>query len=702
MMKKAFSMLLAVTMVLGMMPMNTFAAHSHSWKEAADKTYHFCSCGEKCYGSVTEEILVNCSNNQGKKVTNLGCLACDFVRTGNIFSTGEEHVFNGGETCTLCGQPNPGYAPECTVHDWKHADGKCRNFGCDASHVHADTTPAEPKKCGTGGYNTAEMCDTCGWMIKVGTPVPATHNYVSGECTACGQKEPQAHPHTYGTDGKCTVDGCDAECPHTNTTLVYRDCVNSDYDYRECDTCKKVTNNVVPQNRNAHSFDEDGVCSYCGAKDPECDHDWVMGECSKCHTHHQCASSDIETIMPNCVEGGYITKRCKVCKAVEVMNTPVAAGAHKFNSDGICTVCGQEKPANCEHPEWKDSICTQCGETCQHDMLHTNNATCLEYGYKTDKCKICDYLVIERIEALGHDMGEWYQTKAPTYTQFGEERRDCQREGCDFYETRPIDKLVYIAPSAPIGVTYYTITNEVEGLELSHSRAKAGTRIDMLLEDDTLNIVEIIAVDSKDTELKIKEDTKGYYFLMPASDVVVSEYKLAFTDVDPNGYYYDAVLWAVRNGITTGTGNGTTFSPNMICSRAQVVTFLWRAAGSPAPVSTEMPFTDVAADAYYYDAVLWAVEKGITNGTGDGTTFSPDADCSRAQIVTFLWRSEGMEEAKGENVFTDVPAGAYYTEAVQWAVEKGITNGTGDGTTFSPEADCTRAQIVTFLYRLFN
>jgi hypothetical protein len=170
-----------------------------------------------------------------------------------------------------------------------------------------------------------------------------------------------------------------------------------------------------------------------------------------------------------------------------------------------------------------------------------------------------------------------------------------------------------------------------------------------------------------------------------------------FVDVPNNAYYTDAVLWAVENGITTGTGDGTTFSPNATCTRAQVVTFLWRAAGSPEPVGAANEFVDVDSNAYYAKAVQWAVEQGITLGTGDNK-FSPDAECTRGQIVTFLWRSQGSENASGYNPFVDVADGAYYEDALLWAVEEAITNGTG-ANTFSPDADCTRGQIVTFLYR---
>ena len=180
----------------------------------------------------------------------------------------------------------------------------------------------------------------------------------------------------------------------------------------------------------------------------------------------------------------------------------------------------------------------------------------------------------------------------------------------------------------------------------------------------------------------------------PAEDVP-AKYP-GFVDAPAGSYYYDAVLWAVENGITTGA-SASRFDPNGICTRAQAVTFLWRTAGSPASKTSTMPFTDVPVGSYYYDAVLWAVENGITKGTSD-TTFSPNMTCSRAQIVAFLWRSEKSPAAGTANPFADVKSTAYYADAVLWAVKENITKGT-TSTTFSPNADCTRAQIVTFLWR---
>lgn len=185
--------------------------------------------------------------------------------------------------------------------------------------------------------------------------------------------------------------------------------------------------------------------------------------------------------------------------------------------------------------------------------------------------------------------------------------------------------------------------------------------------------------------------------LPPDDDFENDAWQKPFTDVSEDAYYFRAVKWASIAKITAGTSSKT-FSPNVGCTRAQVVTFLWRAAGSPEPTTSNNPFTDVKAGSYYYKAVLWAVENKVTAGTA-ADKFSPDATCTRAQIVTFLWRYEKEPTpTTTSNPFADVKAGAYYEKAVLWAAENGVTAGTS-ATTFSPDATCTRAQVVTFLYR---
>ena len=239
---------------------------------------------------------------------------------------------------------------------------------------------------------------------------------------------------------------------------------------------------------------------------------------------------------------------------------------------------------------------------------------------------------------------------------------------------------------------------------VSPKSASKGDTVTITVKPDSGYELDTLTVkDANGSKIKVKDKGDGKFtFTMPASKVTVSaefaEIKtLDFADVSTDAYYYEAVKWAAKKGITGGTGDGT-FNPNGSCTRAHIVTFLWRAAGSPAPKST-VSFADVPADSYYAKAVAWAVENGITLGTGDGT-FSPNATCTRAQSVTFLYRALGTAPTT-VNGFTDVTADAFYADAVAWAVESGVTNGTS-ASTFSPNNGCTRAQIVTFLYRAYQ
>lgn len=256
-------------------------------------------------------------------------------------------------------------------------------------------------------------------------------------------------------------------------------------------------------------------------------------------------------------------------------------------------------------------------------------------------------------------------------------------------------------------VTTYAITvkdTENGAVTSSHKSAAKGTTVTLTAAPDKGYVLDKITVlDSKDNAVKLTEKDGKFTFTMPGSKVTVQAAFKAqaptdhpFTDIPVGSWYEDAVAWAVDKGITAGT-SATTFTPSGICTRAQAVTFLWRAAGSPAPKSTAMAFTDVPVGSYYYDAVLWAVEQGIVKGTS-ATTFSPDLSCSRAQIVTLLYRAAGIPMVSGDAAFTDVAADAYYAEAVKWAEMSGITNGIGGGL-FGSDIDCTRAQIVTFIYR---
>ena len=295
----------------------------------------------------------------------------------------------------------------------------------------------------------------------------------------------------------------------------------------------------------------------------------------------------------------------------------------------------------------------------------------------------------------------WKVDKAATETQTGLKHEECTVCGHKRSENTEIPLLT------DTGVTTYPITvmsGKNGGVTASHKSAAKGALVTLTVDPDKGYLLDTLTVlDGKDRELKLTDKGDGKFtFTMPDSKVTVeAAFKTAgnnpFTDVPAGAYYEDAVVWAVGKGVTNGKTE-TLFAPDDSCTRGQVVTFLWRAAGSPV-VNYAMDLEDVKGDEYYAEAVRWALSLGITKGTSD-TAFSPNATCTRAQIVTFLYRAMG-ESPEGRIPFTDVPGGSYYEEAVSWATASGVTNGMAAGI-FAPDEDCTRAQIVTFLFRAYN
>ena len=267
----------------------------------------------------------------------------------------------------------------------------------------------------------------------------------------------------------------------------------------------------------------------------------------------------------------------------------------------------------------------------------------------------------------------------------------------------------YSGGSSSYDPTYSVSTpskTENGSVTVSPKNASKGDTVTVTVKPDSGYVLETLTVTDKNgNELTLKDKGDGKYtFTMPAGKVEVKATFMEdnsvlnfFYDVPNGAYFYEAVKWAVDKGITNGLSD-TMFGPYESCTRAQIVTFLWRAAGSPEP-KTASSFTDVPANAYYAKAVAWAIENGITNGMTE-TTFAPNATCTRGQSVTFLYRAlKGT--ASGSTNFTDVKSDAFYTDAINWAVANNVTNGTSN-TTFSPNADCTRAEIVTFLYRAYQ
>ena len=327
---------------------------------------------------------------------------------------------------------------------------------------------------------------------------------------------------------------------------------------------------------------------------------------------------------------------------------------------------------------------------CAHeDVILTGAiaATCTEPGYTGDQvCAVCGETVStgEAIPALGHDWDDGVVTKAPTCTEDGVLTYICTHDA-SHTRTEAIPAL---------GHDYQSVVTEPTCTEpgfTTHTCAHCG---DSYVDSETAALGH-----SWDDGVVTQQPTgsaegvKTFTCVRCGETRTESVPKLEnpFDDVSEGKYYTDAVLWAAAQEpqITGGYDDGT-FRPDQVCTRAQVVTFLWRAAGEPEPVTTVNPFKDVSASAYYSKAVLWAVENNITDGYADGT-FRPNGECTRAQVVTFLWRAEGSPEPER----TDNP---FYFKAVLWAVENGVTTG-NSSTTFNPNGACTRAHVVTFLYR---
>lgn len=253
----------------------------------------------------------------------------------------------------------------------------------------------------------------------------------------------------------------------------------------------------------------------------------------------------------------------------------------------------------------------------------------------------------------------------------------------------------------PGNTTVKTSSTTNGSFTVSSSTAKAGSTVTITPKPDKgYEVGKVTVTDSKGNAVEVTKNKDGTYsFVMPANTPVTVSVTFVrtnpFTDVAAGEYYYDAVLWGVSEGIVAGMTT-TTFEPGTVCTRAQIVTFLWRAAGEPVVNGTN-PFTDVHPGDYYYDAVLWGVENGVVAGTTE-TTFSPDDPCTRAQAVSFLWRADGKPAASGSSKFTDLEPNAYYLDAVQWGAGRGVVAGMTT-TTFEPGTQCTRGQIITFLYR---
>ena len=617
------------------------------------------------------------------------------------------------KSCTACGLSSEGTAEEATFfagnilgHDWgawtsNGNDTHTRVCSRDASHTETDNCSG-----GTADCKNRAICETCGgeygeMNAHDFTAETAAEQYLKSaatctekavyykSCTVCGlSSEGTAEEATFFAGN---ILGHDWGAWTSNGNGTHTRVCSRDASHTETDNCTGGTASCTKK----------AVCEDCG------------GEYGEMNAHDFTAETAAEQYLKSaatCTEKAVYYKSCTVCGLSSEGTAEEATffagnilghdwGAWTSNGNGTHTrVCSRDashtETDNCTGGTASctmKAVCEVCkAEYGEKDPEHHAEGCELEWVVTEteheQKYSLCGKVTIAKEK---HTFGDWTITQRPTLNRDGEKERICQI--CQYKETKTI-------PATGSNYSYYTIKATAgAGGSISPTgnvSVREGRDQTFTITPDKGYAVSNVKIDGKSIGT-----VKSYTFEnVRRNHTIEVSFARAneFIDVPAGSYFYEAVMWAVENGVTTGI-SASRFDPDGICTRAQAVTFLWRAAGSPAPETSTMPFTDVPVGSYYYDAVLWAVENGITKGTSD-TTFSPNATCSRAQIVTFLWRSQKPPAAGSRNPFADVKSTAYYAGAVLWAVENDITKGTTN-TTFSPNADCTRAQIVTFLWR---
>ena len=559
-------------------------------------------------------------------------------------------------------------AVECTEHEWEiyEEPATCTGPGmrckicvnCGRSqdyesigilgHDFSQWNVVQEPDCNSEGLEQS-LCSRCTEILT--RPIPAvthvyeaevvppgceTDGYSMSVCTLCGDRKK--------TD-IVTASG------HTyEETKVDPTCKAEGYTLQVCAVCgdRQKTNIVSAL---GHTYEETKVEPTCKAEGYTLRECGVCGEQEKAETLEALGHQYEETVVePTCKKEGHTILICRVC-GDETKTAVTAAKEHAYQVTKV--------EPTCEKEGYTEAMCSECGKTEKTDSLpplgHTFESdtvepTCKAEGYTLRVCGVCGERERENIvPALGHDYQE--TVVAPTCTARGYTRHHCSRCG-DAYRTDITEKL---------GHEYG------EGVETKEPTLT------------TMGRVTYTCIRCADSYTE-----------------TTPKWSNPFLDVDKKAYYFTPVLWASNTGITTGT-SAETFSPEGSCTRGQVVTFLWRMAGEPMPRSGQAGFADVPADAYYAEAVYWAVEQGITNGVGDGA-FAPDRICTRCEVVTFLHRYLGSPKPGQEEGFRDVPRDAYFHGSVYWAYEQSITQGIAPDQ-FAPYETCTRAQIVTFLYR---
>ena len=566
------------------------------------------------------------------------CTACGYSIT-------EDHTMESG-VCKFCG-----YAPAKT-YSVTVTDG--------TAAPNANVAPGTKVTLTAHAAPTGQVFDN--WVGNVTVASDNTFTMPSHNVTVAATYKPIAHTHNYSAWAKLD-DNC-----HYQTCSV-----------SGCDEPTKVEEHTFGNWTQVDDQNHTGTCTDCHYVKTE-NHSWVFD--------HEDA--------PTFAAAGTRYYKCSAtgCTAAKTESIPQLAAISAVNVTVTAPVKGATP-----------------GAATTADTTYSVAATDWNPTVSSTFAGGTKYTVKVSLETTGNNRftnATTFQINGKTATIVGTQPTATGAEDTKITLEFPATSSGSTGGGGGTGVTTYAITVKSAkngDVTASHKTASKGTAVTLTVDPDKGYVLDTLTVlDGKDKEIKLTEKNGKFTFTMPASKVTVAAtFKAAaptgknpFVDVPAGSYYEDAVVWAVEKGITSGT-SAVTFDPNGNCTRAQAVTFLWRAAGSPAPKTKVMPFTDVPSGSYYYDAVLWAMEQGITKGTSD-TAFSPNASCTRAQIVTFLWRANGSPVVSGNSAFTDVASDAYYAAAVAWAEKNGVTGGIGGGL-FGSNNNCTRAQIVTFLYR---
>lgn len=645
--------------------------------------------------------------------TTYTCSVCGAVRTDDVTEplghNYQESVIP--PTCTDAGYT----AHTCTRCYDQHQDTYVEAIGHDWD-----------EGAFTDGSQMLYTCHNCGGT-KYEPIAPHTHAFVS-ETTEVTCMEAGCTTHT------CTLCGFQyvtdyVPAPEHDFVIVSPESPIGCTDYDTVRACTLCGEEIVSWTRNDHTWDEgvdlgNGVfrhtCTVCGkTNDADHRHEYQLTTdlplCGNVRRHaHECLICDFlyfiaiegrpeheyavnEVVAPTCWKVGYSVCYCIHCGRTKLDH--YTNPAHTWGSWEIVTAPTEDTPGE------QTATCTLCGETTTeiipalgHDHSYTSvitAPTCTAGGYTTYTCPCGDTYTSDETAALGHAFGEWETVTEATEEAEGEEKRSCSR--CDASETRAIPKLDHVHNYDSV-VTEPTCTT---GGFTTHTCSCGDSFTDTLTEPrHTFRGWEVVAEPTAEAEGKKQRDCIHCGHAEEQVMEKIQSSNEVFADVEEKTWFTDHVTWAVTYGITTGT-TADSFSPNATCTRGQIVTFLWRAAGCPDPVNRENPFVDIKPSDYYYTAVLWAVEQEITSGV-DATHFGPGQPCLRGQVVTFLWRVAGKPAvAPGGHHFQDVSEATYYYTPILWAAEQGITQGTGNGM-FSPDQTCTRAQIVTFLFRAFG